>query len=178
MNPTLLIASPQLKDPFFQRTVVLLWHHDADGAIGVVINRPLAHALSEVIDLDRSLDLSMYEDGLVSWGGPVEAGTGTVIAGVGLEEEDAWILPDNMSVTRSQEVLVRLVRRRVPLVLCLGYAGWGPNQLDQEFEAGGWLSTDMTRELVFDTPPEERYDRALATLGLTANTVWMTPINE
>ncbi len=155
-----------------------MWHHDTDGAIGVVINRPLAHALSEVIDLDRGLDMSPYEDGLVSWGGPVEAGTGTVIAAASLDDEDAWLLPDELSVTRSQEVLVRLVRRRIPLVLCLGYAGWGPGQLDQEIEAGGWLSTEVTRALVFDAPAEERYERALATLGLTPTTVWMTPINE
>ena len=72
----------------------------------------------------------------------------------------------------------RLLTERRQIILCLGYAGWGPGQLDAEIEAGGWLYTDATSDLVFDAPTEEGYERALQSLGLTPETVWMQPISE
>lgn len=175
--PTLLIASPQMKDAFFERTIVLVWHHDEDGAVGVVLNRILEHKLSEVLDLP-DVDLDGYEDAQVGWGGPVEGGTGTVVSTAAVDDEEGWTLPGGLGVTRSQDALVRLARARAPMILCLGYAGWGPGQLDQEIASGGWLWTDCDAALIFGVPEAERYDRALAALGLTRNTVWMPPIDE
>jgi putative transcriptional regulator len=177
MTPTLLIAAPQMRDPFFERTVVLVWHHDGDGAIGVVVNRPLAHKLGEVLDLDAE-DLAFYRDTRVAWGGPVENSSGTVVAASSIPDEDGWNLPDGLAVTRSQEVLVKLIRRQGPLLLCLGYAGWGAGQLDKEIQEGGWLFTEPSRALLFESAPEERYERALATLGLTPATAWMRAVDE
>ena len=179
-QPTLLIASPQLRDPFFKGTVILVWHHDEDGAIGVVVNRPLTHRLSDVLDVEEGeVDLTGHEDTPVVWGGPVDTGTGTVLALGGLANEDeGWLLPNGIGVTRSQDALVRLLEAGTPMMLCLGYAGWEAGQLDREIELGGWLWTDCDASIVFETPPEERYDKALATLGLTASMVWMQPINE
>ncbi len=177
MIPTLLIASPQMRDPFFERTVVLVWHHDGDGAIGVVVNRPLAHKLGDVLDLDTE-DLSYYRDNRVAWGGPVENSSGTVITASALADEDGWNLPDGLAVTRSQEVLVKLIRRQGALLLCLGYAGWGAGQLDKEIQEGGWLFTEPSRAILFDAAAEDRYDRALATLGLTTATAWMPAVDE
>lgn len=177
MTPTLLIAAPQMRDPFFERTVVLVWHHDGDGAIGVVVNRPLQHKLGDVVDLDDE-DLRFYRDTRVVWGGPVENSSGTVVAASAIAEDDGWNLPDGLAVTRSQEVMVKLIRRQEPLLLCLGYAGWGAGQLDREIQSGGWLFTEPTRALLFDAAPEERYERALATLGLTPATAWMPAVDE
>jgi len=179
-QPTLLIASPQLRDPFFERTVVLVWHHDEDGAIGVVVNRLLDHKLAEVLDLDVDrIDLSSCSEAQVVWGGPVDHDSGTVVTRADLsKDEPGWMLPFGIGVTRSQDVLVRLLHTKAPLLLCLGYAGWGPGQLEEELEKGGWLFTDCDPGIVFDTPPEERYDRALASLGLTEGMVWMQPIQE
>jgi putative transcriptional regulator len=177
MTATLLIAAPQMRDPFFERTVVLVWHHDGDGAIGVVVNRPLQHKLGDVLDLDNE-DLSFYRDTHVAWGGPVENGSGTVVAASSLDDDDGWNLPGGLAVTRSQEVLVKLIRRQGPLLLCLGYAGWGAGQLDKEIKEGGWLFTEPSRDLLFHALAEERYDRALATLGLTAATAWMRAVEE
>jgi putative transcriptional regulator len=178
MQPTLLIASPQSRDPFFERTVVLVWHHDQEGAIGVVVNRHLKHQLNDVLDVDRTMSLDDLGDVAVVWGGPVESGSGTVVTVGRISKDEGWVLPSGLGVTQSQDVLIRLLKDRAPLMLCLGYAGWGPGQLDREIELGGWLWTDCDASIVFDTPPEERYDRALASLGLTANSVWMQPINE
>ena len=178
MPPTLLIASPQMKDPIFERTVVFVWHHDEDQAIGVVVNRVLEHTLPDVLEMDVPVDLTPYEHTLVGWGGPVDAGSGTVITSGDLLEEEGWILPDGLGVTRSQDALVRLLKRRAPVLLCLGYAGCGRGQLDREIADGGWIWTDVDRSLLFDVPAEERYERALATVGLTSKSLWMHPIQE
>ncbi|MCB9663385.1 MAG: YqgE/AlgH family protein [Alphaproteobacteria bacterium] len=177
MKPALLIASPQLKDPHFARAVVLLWHHDEEGAIGVVVNRPLDRTLPDVLELPGDIDLSWYADTHVTWGGPVEMGSGTVVTPQAVPDDEGWNV-DGIGVSRSMDVLVSLLEAREPLLLCLGYAGWGPGQLDDELQAGGWLWTDLDPKLVFETPHDQKYDRALATLGLTAAMVWMSPVSE
>ncbi len=177
MQPSLLIASPQMKDPFFEHTVVLVWHHDEDGAIGVVVNRVGRELLPEVLVVE-DIDMSAYEGTRVAWGGPVETGFGTLITSSQISAEEGWILPGGLSVTQSQDALERLLRARADVLLCMGYAGWGAGQLDQEIADGGWLFTDCTAELIFDTPPDSRYAAALATLGLTPNALWMAPIAE
>jgi putative transcriptional regulator len=178
----MLIANPHAHDPFFERTVVLVWHHDEDGAIGVVINRATDHTLGEVLqfppDPDKALDLRQYDSTPVVWGGPVERGAGTVVAWGSIQHDEGWTLPDGVAVTRSQPALLRLLASGAPLILCLGYAGWGAGQLDQEIQRGDWLWTDIEPGLIFKTPPEKRYTHALATLGLTENMVWMQPIDE
>lgn len=179
IGPTLLIASPQMRDAFFERTLVLLWHHDDEGAIGVVINRPIEHTLADVLVADDGLPTIPDDNASeVVWGGPVETQAGTVVTLGQVKPEEGWQLDCGIGVTRSLEALGRLIAEDVPLMLCLGYAGWGPGQLDREIEAGGWLWTDIDPELVFTADPEERWEQALATLGLTPATVWMQPIQE
>lgn len=170
----LLISSPQMGDPSFSETVVLVWWHDADGAIGVVLNRPLHHPLSEVL---ADLDPDDYPGAEAVWGGPVERSQGTVVTRGPVSDDQGWPLRDGLSVTRSHEVLVRLLDDRQDLILCLGYAGWGPGQLDSELERGDWLFTDATDDLVFDTPRSQLYEAALASLGLTPDQVLMTPVD-
>lgn len=158
--------------------MVLVWHHDEEGAIGLVVNRLLEPTLPEVLALDDELDLSAYRDVRVAWGGPVETSTATVITRGQVSEEEGWPLPEHgLGITRSQEALTQLLQRGEQVLLVLGYAGWGPGQLDSELERGGWLFTDVSADLVFDAPAEARYDLALASLGLTASTVLMQPID-
>lgn len=177
MNPTLLIASPQMKDPFFERTLVLVWQHDEDGALGVVVNRALDSDLQDVVKLE-GVEPAAYGAGQLAWGGPVEEASGTVVTPGPVDDVEGWVLPSGLGVTRSQEALERLLKDEVPLMLCLGYAGWGPGQLDQEIQDGGWIALDCDADLLFETPSDERYNAALARLGLTPHTVWMQPIDE
>lgn len=172
MEPCLLIASPQMRDTFFEETVILLWHHDEDGAIGIVLNRHLDHPLSEVLEGPPITD---YPGASVAWGGPVERSSGTAVLRGEVTDEEGWTLPCKVGITRSEERLRQAIHDRADLMLCLGYAGWGPGQLEREIEDGSWLFTDVSPGLVFDTPPEEIYERALLTLGLTPATVLMTP---
>lgn len=189
MKPSILIASPQMRDTFFEKTVILLWHHDEDGAVGVVVNRPLEQSLPDVIVAPDGVDLAPYRDAKVAWGGPVDTTTGTVVARRAMPEDEGWSIETHatvasdeaptsrvIGVTRSLDQLLALIRAREPFVLCLGYAGWGPGQLDDEVSSGAWLWTDCDPGLVFDVPADQRYDQALATLGLTQSGVWMQPV--
>ncbi len=177
VRPTILIASPQMKDPSFERTVVLVWHYDEDGAIGVVINRSLRHTIADVLEMESHLDLDTFDTPVV-WGGPVESDSGTVVTGGEISDSEGWILPNGLGVTRSQDALLRLLETGAPTMLCLGYAGWGPGQLERELELGGWLWTDCDAKIIFNTPVEDRYERAIATLGVSEHMVWMHPISE
>jgi putative transcriptional regulator len=167
-----------MKDPFFERTVVLVWHYDENGAIGVIVNRSLPHSIPDVLMIQGIDDMTLHPDNRVSWGGPVETDSGTAISRANLAQGEGWQVSCDIAITRSEDVLSRMLSEFKQVVLCLGYAGWGPGQLDAEIEAGGWLFTDATPDLVFDTHTEDGYDKALKTLGLTSETIWMQPISE
>ena len=175
MEPLLLISSPQMRDASFTRTVVFVWYHDEDGAVGVILNRELDHPISDVLD-DAAVE--DYAGATVLWGGPVDGTQGTVVTRAGVDANDGWPLRDGLSVTRNLTALLRLIDAREDLLLCLGYAGWGAGQLDRELERGDWLYTDATDALLFDTPRDALYETALATLGLTPSTVLMNPIES
>lgn len=177
MKPGLLIASPQMKDRWFEGTVVLLCQHDDDGALGLVINRDGPVTIGEVLER-MDLEGDPTADRTTWWGGPVGSGAGFVLwRGQALEHE-GWTLGGEIAVSPSVERLDDLVRTRTRFHLALGYAGWGPGQLEDEIEHGSWLVADALPDLVFDTPLEDRYQVALALLGLTPHTVWMDPISE
>lgn len=178
MEPTFLIASPQMTDPFFEKTLVLVWHYDEEGAIGVVVNKALEHSLPEIVSVDDAVDMRPYDETLVGWGGPVEGTSATVVALGIVHDDEGWVLEHGLAVTKSQDALVRLLGQGAELLLLLGYAGWGAGQLDREIAQGGWLATDLDPELVFSIPVEDRWEAALATLGLTPGTVWMQPVDE
>jgi len=160
-----------MNDPFFEHAVVLLWHLDTDGAAGLVLNRPIPHPLSEVIE-----GAPDYPNTSVVWGGPVERTRGTVVTPVAVPDNDGWPLRPGLSITASQSMLETLITERAPMILCLGYAGWGAGQLDFEIESGSWIFVDATDQLIFETEADDLYDEALATLGLTSATVLMNPI--
>ncbi|MCB9760944.1 MAG: YqgE/AlgH family protein [Alphaproteobacteria bacterium] len=178
MDPGILIASPQMRDPNFEGTIVLLCHHDADGALGLVVNRETSITLADVLE-QLSMDATDTDTAHpVLWGGPVEQGAGLLIFDGSVDEATGWNLPHDIAVSASREQLQQILSDGMRHVLCLGYAGWGPGQLDQEIETGSWLYTEIDRDLIFEEPVDSRYDRALASLGLTSSLVWMTPINE
>ena len=102
-GPVLLIASPQMRDATFERTVVLLWHHDDEGAIGVVVNRPVDHRLADVLILDEGMEPVPDDDSSqVRWGGPVDTGMGTVVTLGNVLEDEGWMLRCGIGVTRSR----------------------------------------------------------------------------
>jgi putative transcriptional regulator len=168
----LLIAMPGLQDPNFQRTVTYVCEHSDQGALGIVINRPLDLDLGEVF---AQLDLTATDPDLarlpVLQGGPVHQERGFVLhEGPGDQPAfDATLaITDTIRVTTSQDILAALAGGRGPrrALLALGYAGWGAGQLEEEMAANAWLSVPATNEIIFDTPFESRWREAARLLGI------------
>jgi putative transcriptional regulator len=168
LAPALLLSMPQLIDPNFNRTVVLLCKHSEDGAFGLVVNRPLATTGRVVVQLDPPVST---EQELQVWiGGPVEPERSWILVG---EEPDpsevvgVKAIAEGIYLSTSPDLLRRLLEPTPPQYarLVVGYSGWGPGQLEAELEASAWLISDVDRGLVFDTPPEQMWERAIRRLG-------------
>lgn len=177
METGLLIASPQMEDPFFAKAVVLLCQTDESGAMGVVINRETGMTVAEVL---RQMDLPESErsESLVLWGGPVGESAGFVVFRGLLANGEGWQLSQEVAVSPSRELLQAALAGDAPFHLCLGYAGWAAAQLEQEIASGSWLFAELDPSIIFDVPVSMRYDRALALLGLGEHELWMHPVDE
>ena len=177
LAPNLLVAMPQLQDPNFKRAVVLLVHHDDEGTFGLVVNRHADvtfDALVEDLELDWKGDLGAP----LAWGGPVQPNTGWVLFGEGApaEIDDANELAPGLSVAGSLDAL-RKIAHRPPgrLKLMLGYAGWGPHQLEDELAQGAWLVAPACPEVVFGVDPDAMWDHVVRSLGIDPATLIATP---
>lgn len=168
LAPALLISMPQLTDANFNRTVVLLCKHSEEGAFGLVVNRPLLTTGRVVVSLDPPVST---ERELEVWiGGPVEPERSCMlIGGPPIEHEMYGSTPiaDGVSLSTSPDLLRRLLDPNPPIDtrLIVGYAGWAPGQLEAELEESAWLLSDVDRQLLFDTPPEQMWERAIRRLG-------------
>ncbi|MEC8380650.1 MAG: YqgE/AlgH family protein [Myxococcota bacterium] len=171
------MAAPHLKDPNFERTVILLCEFDAKGAFGVIINRPspirVRHILSAL-----DMRISTNEDSLCGWGGPVQNELCLIIHGAPPTVHDTWNICDGISIGGNKAILQHCEQNGSPFRVVLGYAGWGPEQLVSEIERGDWLYSEVTPELVFDTPTSAIYDVALSDFGLTSNCYFGDPIDN
>ena len=166
--PSLIIAMPQLLDPNFHRTVVLLVEKNEEGAFGLVINRSGDSKLTELCE-NLEATWGGDEDALALYGGPVGTDQGFVLHGEvppDLAVHSKPVLP-GVHIASDMETF-RVVCARPPrdLRVLLGYAGWGPGQLDREIVSGAWLTTAATPELIFRTPVDETWERALRQLGI------------
>jgi len=168
--PTLLLAMPQLRDRNFARTVVLLCEYGTNGAFGFVVNRPTDVRAADAVVLDPP---AQGDSGLMLWtGGPVESQRGFLLLGETPGMGESERIADGLHLTASVEVLRWLLECPVTEMssrrarLLLGYAGWGPGQLDEELTASAWLTAPPDPGLVFDTPPEAMWERAIRGLGV------------
>ena len=177
LQPGFLIASPQMQDPYFEKTVVLICQYDEEGALGMVVNREGPVSIGAVT---REVNVASPQnaDNMTWWGGPVGSGTCFVLWRGNASEAEGWTISGEIAVSQSLERLERLVQLGHNFHVTIGYAGWSPQQLDAEIERGSWLYVEADPRIIFETPLEQRYDRALLLLGLTADMVWMQPIDE
>lgn len=164
-----LIAMPGLGDPNFHHSVTYICRHDAEGALGIVINRPLDLTLDDVF-AQMSLQASNAVLGTPSVlaGGPVQRECGFVIHERGEEYESSLIISDTVSLTTSRDVLVAMAAGQGPArtLVALGYAGWDAAQLDREIADNAWLSVPCEEDILFDTPFEQRWTAAARLLGV------------
>jgi putative transcriptional regulator len=167
LAPALLLSMPQMNDPNFARTVVLLCQHDEDGAFGLVINRPIT-TTARVVTRDRLDDVSEHE--LEVWvGGPVEPERSWILVPDQQGDEDAIRITEGVYLSTSASLLRRILDRSADARtrLVAGYAGWGPGQLDAELAASAWLSMSIETEIVFETPAVDMWNAAIRRLGAT-----------
>ncbi len=165
----LLVAMPGMPDTRFAKTVIYMCAHNAEGAMGLVVNRSL-DALSfpdllDQLDIDTS---AMTEHVDVHFGGPVETGRGFVLHSPDYLQEGTMVVADGIALTATVEILKAIAAGKGPRrhLLALGYAGWGPGQLDSEIKANGWLSVGADDGLVFDADLNTKWDRAMGKLGI------------
>jgi putative transcriptional regulator len=165
----LLIAMPGMTDPNFSSTVTLICEHNDDGALGIIINRPLTLKLSGLFDqlAVEDTDTKMASNPVMS-GGPVGTERGFVLHGKEHCFENTLAVSDDIQLTLSRDVIDAMAVGDGPekALVAIGYAGWEPGQLEEEMLANSWLNVTATAELVFDTPFEERWDSAARLLGI------------
>jgi putative transcriptional regulator len=166
LAPCLLLSMPQLVDPNFNRTVVLLCKHVEDGAFGLIVNRPL---------VTNSRDIDVWS------GGPVEPERSWILVGSDHAPDESDDVPvmhvaEGLSLSASSDLLCRLLEPNPPkdARLILGYSGWGPRQLEAELNASAWLIADVDRDLIFNTPPDRMWETAIRRLGADPATLQMS----
>jgi len=168
LAPCFLLSMPQLVDPNFSRTVVLLCKHNEEGALGLVVNRPLVTTGRVTVNLDPPVSTDRE---LQVWvGGPVEPHRSWVLVGEEPDEHEdlrGMRIADNMYLSTSPDLLRRLLEPSPPLLarLFVGDSGWGPGQLEAELEESAWLMSDVDRDLIFNTPPDKLWETSIRRLG-------------
>lgn len=168
-----LIAMPGMVDGNFAGTVVYLCEHNDKGALGLVINRPIDINLKHLFEkVDLSLERSDLAERPVYLGGPVQTERGFVLH-ESLDDEGGHYnstlkIGGGLEMTTSRDVLEALSNGAGPrkVFITLGYSGWTAGQLEEEISRNGWLNVDADPEVIFDTPVEQRYDKALSLLGI------------
>ena len=178
LNAQMLVAMPTIGDTRFERSVVFICAHSKDGAMGIVVNKStseitfpeLLERLNIIPEEDRITVNVGAQDVQVHVGGPVETARGFVLHSADYFSDDATLpIDENTGLTATVEVLRAIAKGDGPkqALLALGYAGWGPGQLEQEIQSNGWLNCDADEQLLFGSDLGGKYEAALAKIGIT-----------
>src|SRR5215470_7690250 len=165
----LLVAMPQMRDPRFARSVIYICAHNADGAMGLVVNRRVGSITFD--DLLKQLNIGpnkRHDEIRIHFGGPVEQGRGFVLHSSDYMQSGTLRVDDQVALTATLDILKEMAAGGGPRrsLLALGYAGWGPGQLDAEIQANGWLSVAADEDLVFDADLDHKWERAIGKIGI------------
>jgi len=172
-----LIAMPSMQDPRFARAVILLCAHSEEGAMGIIVNQPTGEInfsdLLGQLEIPGDEKLLPLDDELaikpVHVGGPVESGRGFVLHSSDYNASEATLsIQPGVCLTATIDILRAIANNEGPehSFLALGYAGWAPGQLEDELASNGWLNCAIDADLVFDNELGDKYDQALALLGI------------
>lgn len=183
----LLIAMPTLGDPYFNKTVTYICEHNEEGAMGLIINLPVNITLSDLLkqiepeedeaaqviestdgDVADATDITNSLEQLVLSGGPISQQRGFVLHSSQTGWSSSLALSKELMITTSKDILLALGTEKAPeqFMVTLGYAGWGPGQLEQELQANSWLTTPADIEILFNTPIEQRWKKATEKMGI------------
>ncbi|MGH6876304.1 MAG: YqgE/AlgH family protein [Rhizomicrobium sp.] len=166
----LLIAMPGMTDPHFEKSVIYMCAHSADGAMGIMINKPVAglsfHDLMEKLELKITPKTPNFP---ILYGGPIETGRGFVLHSGDYESSEATLpVSEDVSLTATLDILRAMADGRGPehAIFALGYAGWTEGQIEDEIRRNGWIHCDSDPELLFDGEPDAKWATALRKLGI------------
>ena len=188
----LLIAMPSLGDPYFNKTVTYICEHNEEGAMGLIINLPVNITLSDLLkqiepedeladkdstidssNTDKSTELNITDisnslEQLVLSGGPIAQQRGFVLHSSQNGWSSSLTLNKELMITTSKDILLALGTEKAPeqFIVTLGYAVWGPGQLELELQANSWLTTPADNNILFNTPIEQRWKKATEKLGI------------
>lgn len=165
-----LISMPSLENSWFEKTVIYLVEDNAEGTMGLVINLPNNLTIQELL---QHFELSApnqarYSQSPVLIGGPIDLERGFVLHEAPGSWQTSLTLPDQLQMTVSEDLLAAISADQIDadFLICLGFAGWEPGQLAAEMQTNSWLTIPYNRSLLFETPIEQRWEVALATLGI------------
>lgn len=169
-----LVAMPAMADANFSQTVTFIWEHNHEGALGIIINRPLQMRLADVFE-QLKMPMSPAVSGVqpVLQGGPVQTDRGFVVHRVGGDWEHTRQVSSRIQVTTSPDILDAMARGTGPetALVALGYAGWGAGQLETELAHNAWLTVPCDEDILFNTPFEQRWHAAGRLLGIDVATI-------
>lgn len=172
-----LIAMPAMVDPFFSKTMTFICTHNHDGAMGIIINRPIELTFSTLFEqIKLELNNTIIANNHVHFGGPVQLERGFVLHQTNDDLDAIWDstvrINPLLALTTSKDILAAVASQTGPkkLLVTLGYAGWTSGQLEDEMASNAWLSIkvddDLTSKIIFDIDNEDKVNVAMSTLGL------------
>lgn len=163
-----LIAMPSMDESYFKKSVIYICEHNEEGAMGLIINAPINLSVNELLQqVDKNKAPSPTLSTPVLSGGPVSKDRGFVLHSLQSGWGSSMILNDNVMITTSKDILLALGTEQSPekFLIALGYAGWAPGQLEEELKDNFWLTTPANDTILFDTPIEQRWQKATEQLG-------------
>ena len=164
-----LIAMPTMENSFFTKTVTYICEHNEQGALGLVINRPMDLSLSGLFkQLDIAARETLRNESTVLFGGPVQVDCGFVLHQPVGQWQSTLTINQQLGLTTSLDILKAIANAEGPdqILVALGYAGWAAGQIEHEMAQNAWLSVPASIDVIFDMPSEERLPAAMALLGV------------
>lgn len=164
-----LIAMPAMADPYFSRSLTYICEHNEQGALGLVVNRPVDMSLQTLFDqIGISAAAQVGALTLVHFGGPVQMDRGFVLHAPVGNWQSTLAINDEIGLTSSKDILESVAKGEPPekILVTLGYAGWAPGQLEYELTQNAWLTVAASPQVIFDIPAEERFPAAMELLGI------------
>lgn len=164
-----LIAMPNMVDPYFAKSLTYICEHNEQGALGVVVNRPIDLSLQALFErINLKLELRELHDIPVYFGGPVQTDRGFVLHQPVGEWHSTLNVRDNLGLTTSRDILEAVGKGGGPakMLVTLGYSGWAAGQLEHELGQNAWLTVEAGEQIIFDLPAEEKLPAAMELLGV------------
>ena len=164
-----LIAMPAMADSFFSKTLTYICEHSEQGALGLVVNRPIDLTLKELFDqLSITSDDQALGSHPIMFGGPIQLDRGFVLHRPVGEWQSTMVVNQGMGLTTSLDILEAIANggSPKPLLVALGYSGWAPGQIEHELSQNAWLTVPASSDIIFELPSEERLTAAMQLLGI------------